>query len=246
MAVCALCCLCLAGCPQPVEQGMPAQAGETSSAVSETAAPAISSAVQPGLFRLEDGFTSEPVPADVQQRMLGKSYPENCDVPFEDLRYLRMDHIGFDGETHRGEMVVNKTIAGAVLEIFAALYKAGYPIEKMVLVDEYNADDEASMADNNTSGFCFRAIAGTGNRSYHADGLAIDINPLYNPYVKNGSVSPANAAQYADRTLDNPYYITAESLPYQLFTERGFGWGGDWEVEGMFVKDYQHFSFGDE
>ena len=233
-------CMCLSACGQPASM---TQQSESQTAEQPAAAVPQQAPVPEGMFVLEDGFSSEPIPESVRQRMLGKSYPENCDVPFEDLRYLRMDYFGFDGQAHRGEMVVNKEIAQAVLEVFSALYKAEYPIERMVLVDDYGADDEASMAANNTSGFCFRVIEGTTSRSFHADGLAVDINPLYNPYVKGDYVGPAAGAEYVDRTLDNPYYITDESLPYKLFTERGFSWGGEWE--GTAARDYQHFALGE-
>lgn len=215
---------------------------QSSVAASKASAPSSSkteSTAGTDIFTLSEGFTSQPMPDEVRQRMLGKSYPSNCDVPFENLRYLRMKHIGFDGQTKIGEMVVNKKIATKVLEVFSELYKANYPIEKMVLVDDYNADDEASMTDNNTSSFCFRTVAGSNKRSLHSDGYAIDINPLYNPYVKKTSVEPAAGAPYADRTAGNPYFITRDSLPYKLFKARGFTWGGDWNNS----KDYQHFSY---
>ena len=61
--------------------------------------------------------------------------------------------MGFDGQTKEGELVVNKAIAEDVLAIFRQLYEAEYPIEKVRLVDEYDADDEASMSDNNSSAF---------------------------------------------------------------------------------------------
>ena len=150
-------------------------------------------------------------------------------------------HTGFDGETNEGELVVNKAIADDVLAIFEELYRAKYPIEKVCLVDEYDADDEASMSDNNSSAFNFRTISHTTTISKHGLGMAIDINPLYNPYVKtvNGalSIEPTNAAAYVDRSEENPYRIDHDDLCYKLFTEHGFTWGGDW----VHSKDYQHF-----
>ena len=166
-------------------------------------------------------------------------------MPVSDLRYLHVLHIGFDGETHEGEIICNKYIADDLLEIFEELYNAKYPIEKIKLVDEYDADDEKSMADNNSSSFNFRFISYTKKISKHGYGLAIDINTLYNPYVKtvNGkrSVEPANATEYVDRTRDFPYKITKKDLAYKLFTEHGFEWGGAWKNS----KDYQHFEVPD-
>ena len=193
---------------------------------------------------MDDFYISE-ITDEIFERIEGLSYKEDCTVPLEDLRYLHLMHIGFDNESHEGEMIVNKYIAGDVLEIFKELYEAGYPIEKIRLVDEYGADDELSMEDNNSSCFNFRFISHTTRVSKHGLGLAVDINTLYNPYVKevNGAVSiePSNAAAYVDRSADFEYKITHEDLAYRLFTEHGFEWGGDWTNS----KDYQHFEISD-
>ena len=116
--------------------------------------------------------------SDIFARIKGKSYKDNCTVPVSDLRYLHVMHIGFDGQPHDGEIICNKYIANDLLEIFEALYEAQYPIEKIRLVDEYNADDESSMADNNSSSFNFRFISYTTKISKHGYGLAMDINTL--------------------------------------------------------------------
>ena len=183
--------------------------------------------------------------SEIFERIKGKSYKDDCTVPLSDLRYLHVLHVGFDGQTHEGEIVCNKLIAEDLLEIFEDLYEAKYPIEKIRLVDEYDADDEKSMADNNSSSFNFRFISYTKKISKHGYGLAMDINTLYNPYVKtvNGklSVEPANATDYVDRTKDFPYKIDKNDLAYKLFIKHGFEWGGSWKNS----KDYQHFEVPD-
>ncbi|MDF2803282.1 MAG: putative secreted protein [Anaerocolumna sp.] len=155
-------------------------------------------------------FYYEKINKDIKVRIKGKSYKKDCTVPYENLRYVRVLYYGFDKKTHIGELIVNKQIAKDITAIFKELYLAKYPIEKMVLIDDYEADDEASMADNNTTSFNYRIMTGSKNLSKHALGLAIDINPLYNPYVKaTGSkiiVSPDNGYEYRNRNLDNPYY----------------------------------------
>lgn len=187
-----------------------------------------------------DFYISE-IPDDIFAKMQGKSYKEDCTVPREDLRYVHVRHMGFDGEAKDGELVVNKAIADDVLAIFEELYKADYPIEKVRLVDEYDADDEASMSDNNSSAFNFRFISHTTRISKHGLGMAVDINTRYNPYVKTVdgklSIEPANGADYVDRSKDFPHKIDHEDLCYKLFKEHGFTWGGDWTHS----KDYQHF-----
>ncbi len=186
-------------------------------------------------------FYIEPIPNDIFEKMQGKSYKENCTVPREELRYLHILHVGFDNNTHEGELIVNKRIAEDVLDIFNELYKAGYQIEKVRLIDEYNAQDELSMRDNNSSAFNFRYISYSTTLSKHAMGLAVDINTLYNPYIKQVdgrlNIEPANAVQYVDRNRQFPHKIDHDDLCYKLFTKYGFEWGGDWEDS----KDYQHF-----
>lgn len=186
-------------------------------------------------------FYIKPIPNDIFEKMQGKSYKENCTVPREELRYLHILHVGFDNNTHEGELIVNKRIAEDVLDIFKELYKAGYQIEKVRLIDEYNAQDELSMRDNNSSAFNFRYISYSTTLSKHAMGLAVDINTLYNPYIKQVdgrlNIEPANAVQYVDRNRQFPHKIDHQDLCYKLFTKYGFEWGGDWEDS----KDYQHF-----
>lgn len=186
-------------------------------------------------------FYIKPIPDDIFEKMQGKSYKENCTVPREELRYLRILHVGFDNNTHGGELIVNKRIAEDVLDIFKELYKAGYQIEKVRLIDEYNAQDELSMRDNNSSAFNFRYISYSTTLSKHAMGLAVDINTLYNPYIKQVdgrlNIEPANAVNYVDRNRQFPHKIDHDDLCYKLFTKYGFEWGGDWEDS----KDYQHF-----
>lgn len=190
---------------------------------------------------MDDCFYYEEIKDDIKARIQGKSYKDDCTVPYEDLRYVRVLYYGFDEKTHIGELIVNKAISSDIVDIFAELYENKYPIERMVLVDEYDADDNASMAANNTSSFNYRTVPGAKHLSKHALGLAIDINPLYNPYIQyNGNettILPPEGSKYADRTLDCPYYINENDLCYKAFTKRGFTWGGFWKTS----PDYQHF-----
>lgn len=186
------------------------------------------------------GFSLSPITPDIESRIRGRSYPEDCPVPLDELRYLTVLHVGFDGKTHCGELIVNREIAQVVLRIFCLLYEANYPIEQIRLIDEYGADDEASMAANNSSAFCFRLIAGTDTLSIHSYGLAIDINPLYNPYVRRETVSPSSSPYDKETgTVLSPYFMTEDDLCVRLFKANGFDWGGDWDSP----KDYQHFEY---
>ena len=194
----------------------------------------------------DENFYVTEINDEIFARIKGKSFKDDCTLPREDLRYLHVLHKDLDGNSHEGEMICNKYIADDVLEIFKKLYEADYPIEKIRLVDEYNADDELSMRDNNSSSFNFRFISHTTKISKHGLGLAVDINTLYNPYTKvvNGKriLEPATAGDYVDRTKDFPYKIDENDLCYKLFIEKGFEWGGSWKS----AKDYQHFEIPDD
>ena len=186
-------------------------------------------------------FSQQEITDSIFARIEGKSFKENCTMPREDLRYLKVLHYNKEGEELEGELICHKDIADDLLAIFRELHRAKYPIERMVLIDEYDADDEASMRANNTSAFNFRPASGMRRLSKHSIGMAIDINPLYNPLVKHREgrtrVYPSTATPYIDRTQDFPYKIVKGDLCYRLFKKYGFSWGGDWKSS----KDYQHF-----
>lgn len=188
-----------------------------------------------------EGFYVLPIDDALLARIKGKSYKDDCTLPLADLRYLHLLHKDRNGVTHEGEMICNVYIAAPLMDIFQKLYASDYPIEKIRLVDEYDADDEKSMQDNNSSCFNFRFISHTTRISKHGLGLAVDINTLYNPYIKyvgdKTILEPATAEEYVDRSREFPYKIDQDSLLYKLFIEHGFEWGGDWSDR----KDYQHF-----
>lgn len=188
-----------------------------------------------------EGFYVSKISDTLKERMYGVSYKENDTISLDDLRFLSVLYNDFDGNTKTGELVCNKAISQDLLEIFSVLYENGYQIEKMRLVDDYQADDDLSCADNNTSGFNFRVVEGSTKLSKHAYGMAIDINPFFNPYVTfpNGKerISPEGSEPYANRSLENEHMIKSGDLCYQLFSEHGFTWGGNWKT----IKDYQHF-----
>ncbi len=192
-------------------------------------------------------FAAEPIPDTVWNRMQGKTYKDNPYIGRSDLRHIRALHWDYDQKIHVGEMICNVMIADRVARILRQLYDAKYPIQRMLLPDVYDADDETQMRDNNSSCFCYRSIAGSTKLSKHARGLAVDINTLYNPYYKDRAdgtrfIQPATAEEYCDRTKSFPYKIDHSDLCFRLFTEAGFEWGGDWTS----CKDFQHFELIEE
>lgn len=182
-------------------------------------------------------------------RIRGISYHENEQISPAELRYLRIPYIDFCGETRTGEMICNHRIAMQLLDIFHTLYERRYPLERIQLVDDFQADDDLCCLKNNTSCFNYRTIAGTDTLSRHALGMAVDVNPFFNPYVTyinenidaasgmRVRISPPGSEAYADRERDFPHKLGPGDLCYELFMSHGFTWGGDW----THCKDYQHF-----
>ncbi len=187
--------------------------------------------------------TAEPLPASVIDRMTASgSWKEGCPVALADLRYLRLSFIDFSGAVQQGELVVAADVADAIVGVFRSLFEAGFPIERMQLVDDFAADDDLSMAANNTSAFNCRAVTGGTGYSQHSYGNAIDISPIQNPYVRvrdSGTlILPPEGAAFTDRTDVRPGMIVAGDVVTAAFASIGWVWGGDWTS----LKDYQHFS----
>jgi hypothetical protein len=180
----------------------------------------------------------QPVPDEMAARMRQHAWHEGCPTPIADLLYLTVSHVGFDGSVHDGELVVHKDLADEVVAIFRALFERHFPIEKMKLIDAYQGDDDASMADNNTSGFNCRFVSGKpGIFSKHSQGRAIDVNPRINPMVSGNSVSPPAGAPFLDGRAKSPGMLRKGVPAVTEFLRRGWTWGGDWKSP----KDYQHF-----
>ena len=216
----------------------------------------------PNRVTYKNGFYYEPLSEEMVKRITGISYPvtesekdntiaeainivnsaSDIQISYDDLCYMSVLHYNFHGVERTGELICNKAIAQDLVEIFYELYQNEYQIEQIRLIDEYSGDDTLSMQDNNTSCFNYRVVDGTSSLSKHALGLAIDINPFFNPYVvfqPDGStyISPKGSETYADRTKSFAYKIDENDLCYKLFKEHGFTWGGHWNS----CKDYQHF-----
>lgn len=183
-------------------------------------------------------FRVEPVPALLLEKIRAGSWHAGCPVQPEDLRQLTLTYWNFERKPSTGILIVHKDLALEVSQIFRDLFRDGFLIEKMVPVDDYQGDDNASMAANNTSAFNCRDITGqTGKFSNHSWGRAIDINPLTNPYIKGEKVLPPEGRQYLDRSRAHPGSILNGSLTVKRFARAGWQWGGNWKDR----QDYQHF-----
>jgi hypothetical protein len=160
------------------------------------------------------------------------------------LRLLTLRYWGFDGQVHEGQMVVNEAVADGVVSVFRQMFGVRFAIEQMHLAVKYrpNHDDPNDKRDY-TAGFnCRPVVTARGpvdTWSQHAYGLAIDINPIENPYVTfDGYVRNNNAKPYRDRSLSKPGMIHPGDDVVQAFASIGWGWGGYWSGD----KDYMHFS----
>jgi hypothetical protein len=169
-------------------------------------------------------------------RVLNAGAPVGCDR----LRLVTYRYVDFDGSPRDdGRIVVLDAVADRVLQIFVALRARKFPIAKAKLMNAYDGDDDAAVEDNNTSSFNVRSVPGSTSISMHAYGLAIDLNPLQNPFIeKSGGkagISPKAGAAYLDRRNLRPGM--AETV-VDIFAEHGFlVWGGEWRTQ----IDYQHF-----
>ena len=180
---------------------------------------------------------AQPLSDDVREEMKGRSWTKACPVQLDELSLLTVSHWDMEGNVVLGELVVASDVADDLLLVFEKLFELEFPIERMRRISHYDGDDDRSMADNNTSAFNCRRVAGTNRWSEHSFGTAVDINPVMNPYVRGEHVAPPAGRQYLDRSDARPGMLVPGAA-VRAFKDIGWGWGGDWRS----LKDYQHFS----
>jgi hypothetical protein len=181
----------------------------------------------------------EAIPLALRERMIRVgSWRPACPVPISRLRLVTLRYWGFDGEPHVGHLVIARGASWKVASVFRKLFDRRFPIRRMRLIENYGADDDRSMAADNTSAFNGRYVSGTRRWSMHAYGIAIDIDPVENPYVAGSHVSPYVGRAFADRSLRRPGMIRAGGAVVRAFAAIGWEWGGYWRP----ARDYQHFS----
>lgn len=185
------------------------------------------------------GFESTvgPIDDDVRVRM-GSTWREGCPVGLEELRYLTVSFVGFDGGAHTGELIVHADVADDVVEAFRRIFDAGFPIEEMRIVTDADMAAEPTGDGNVTAAFNCRLVTGGRTFSAHAHGLAIDINPFQNPYAKEDLVLPELASAYLDRDAVRPGMILEDGPVVAAFDAIGWTWGGRWSRP----SDLMHFS----
>ena len=178
-------------------------------------------------------YDIEPVTADI----VWASWREECPLHFDELSLLTLTYWDFEGKVARGKLAINTTVVPEIVSAFEGLFDIGFPIERIQLVDDYGGDDKAAMRANVTSGFNCRFVDGTDRWSNHAFGLAVDINPLINPWAREGNTLPIEGEPYTARELGLPGMINVGDEAITIFEEVGWTWGGVWQS-----ADYMHFS----
>lgn len=200
-------------------------------------------ACTPDLRGAADAHRHDPalaaVVTDVPRAKLGSSHRRGCPVPPSRLRLIRMNHWGFDGKVHRGELVAHERAVRPLLQVFGEVFEARFPIRRMRVMAAYRGADDEAMAADNTSAFNCRQVTGNpGSLSQHSYGDAVDINPVENPYVdRNGRVHPPAGARHLRRDRRTKGMIRPGDVVTTAMSKVGWTWGGHWTQ-----PDYQHFS----
>ena len=200
------------------------------------------------LLALAPSFESsiEPLPRPVQRQLkTGGFWHKGCPVPLSGLRVLNVSYRDFRGRTQPGQVIVNRAAAAPLARVFRRLYALHFPIHHMRLDDAYGPRrDRPRDGDVSGSFECREAVPspctggrGTGSWSMHAYGLAVDLNPVENPYVGCGQSRDPSAARYRDRSRHRRGMVTRRAI--KAFGSIGWGWGGAWSGN---TKDYMHFS----
>ena len=177
--------------------------------------------------------------SEVTDEILERStYRSSCPVTPDELRYMTITHYGFDRELHTGELLIHRDAADGIAEAFEKLFEIRYPIEE-TRIDGFELVDSNPTGDQNiTTGFVCRASTVGSHWSEHAFGLAIDINPFQNPYVKGSLLIPHLAEAYLDRDRDAAGIIRDSDVVVEAFADMDWDWGGNWQT----ASDYMHFS----
>lgn len=232
----------------------------TESGTAPTRVPAVSPAATEGATDgSEAGSTPQPaiapprfegsvstLPPSLRRRMRGTTWKPGCPVPLGDLRLLRFTYWTFRGEVATGPMVVHRDVADDVLWVFRRLFRARFPIKRVALAREFVPEEFEPVTFTRrsvTAGFNCRPVVTPrgpgGGFSQHAYGLAIDINPVENPYVTaDGFVRNRASRRFVDRSRRLPGMIHDGDVVVRSFAAIGWEWGGHWSGG----KDYMHFA----
>jgi hypothetical protein len=184
-----------------------------------------------------------PLPPGLEAEMRGTTWKPGCPVPLGALRLMAVSYWGFDARPHVGPLVVNEDAAADLVWVFRRLFEHRFPIHALKLTREFHPNHENfdTPGDPTAAFNCRPVVTPNGpsaTLSQHAYGLAIDINPIENPFVVDGYVRNRYARPYRDRSRRAPGMIHDGDLVVRSFEAIGWGWGGHWSSG----QDYMHFS----
>ncbi|WP_262269944.1 M15 family metallopeptidase [Microvirga yunnanensis] len=190
----------------------------------------------------------EPIPDNVWSDMQGKSWHEDIGCPARaELVLLTVPYHDFQGESQLGQLIVAAKVAADVAAAFQEIYDShSFRIERMELIDRYGGDDDQSMAANNTSAFNCRPVSAGLKPIAHMQGIAVDINPVQNPYFTGHPTSPMSVVKpeagrpyiaEINRSADVIGLITPRSVVTEAFGKRQWRW-----ATSGYITDYKHFS----
>ena len=183
-------------------------------------------------------WTARALTQDEKDRMLNVSWKPNCPVSRDQLRVVNLEYIDFGGHVHVGPLVVHQKIATQVISIFKTIRAYSFPIEKITTIEEFGGEDLRAQSANATTAFNCREVEGKpGVFSNHARGLAMDINPVLNPYKGPNGWEPQNGRANVQRSPLKTGMLSSSGKVVKLFESLGWRWGGRWVNE----TDYQHF-----
>ena len=201
-------------------------------------------ALSAALFALPPFHSAiRPLAPAERAQLTGEFWHVGCPVPLSSLRVLTVSHWDFVGSVQTGQLVVNRSAAAPLARVFRQLYVLRFPIRHMQFADYYGPKSGRPRDNDVTESFeCRRAVpspcgSGTGHWSMHAYGLAVDLDPIENPYTGCGRTRTRASIPYLNRSRIRRGMVTPAVV--RAFGSIGWGWGGSWSGS---TKDYMHFS----
>jgi hypothetical protein len=185
------------------------------------------------------------LPAPLLASILDGSWHSGCPVHHRDLRLLEVTTWDWNGRPTTGQLVVHEDAAAPLATVFRKLYRLKFPIRHMKLGHMYGPKRAYPKDGDVTGSFrCRQSVpspcvggSASGRWSNHAYGLAIDVNPVENPYMGCGAVRDRRSRPYVNRSRLRKGMVTPAVV--RAFASIGWGWGGSWSGA---TKDWMHFS----
>jgi peptidoglycan L-alanyl-D-glutamate endopeptidase CwlK len=165
---------------------------------------------------------------------------DSVDVSFQNQwqnqTLIHVDYYSFDGKIHKGQLICHRSVQTELKAVFKDLLNLKFPIQSVIPISEFDFDDQKSMRANNTTCFDFRVKVMGNGWSKHAQGMALDLNPMQNPYIHPQKTEPfPNQSEMTTGRIRKDDEIGKKVI--DIFQKQGWKWGGNWRSS----KDYMHF-----